>query len=122
TAEGEAPECTAQHVIEACRCDDTDGDGIGDVDYVELIAVDSCSGELTSLGTYLPDLTGPYEPVAPVECPVGGAPSARGVQAHRVELAPGQTWDLSAQVLVQSVTVTAHGGTALITTADGTST
>lgn len=113
-------ECPAQ-VLEQCRCDDTDGDGVGDTDYVELVSVD-CTGALTSLGTYIPDLSGPYTPVSPAECPVEGAPPARGVQAHRVELAPGQTWDLSSQPLVQSVTVTAHGGTGQITTVDGGST
>ncbi|MGO4751738.1 hypothetical protein AB4212_24505, partial [Streptomyces sp. 2MCAF27] len=46
-----ATPCPAQNVIEACRCDDTTGDGTGDVDYVELLAVD-CTGSLTSLGTY----------------------------------------------------------------------
>src|SRR5690606_8497382 len=68
------------------------------------------------------DLSGPYTPVSSVECPVEGAPPATGVQARRVELSPGQSWDLTSQPLAQSVTVTAHGGTGSITTADGTST
>ncbi|WP_328638374.1 hypothetical protein [Streptomyces canus] len=117
--------CPAQNVIEACRCDDTDGDGLPDVGYVELLAVD-CAGALTSLGTFTRDLTGPYTPVAPVDCDAiddeEGAPPAFGVQARRRELAAGQTWDASAWPTLQSVTAVAHGGTGLVTTADGTST
>ncbi|WP_405893706.1 hypothetical protein OG272_15700 [Streptomyces sp. NBC_00104] len=115
--------CLAQNVIEACRCDDTDGDGVGDVDYVELLAVD-CNGALTSLGTYTADLAAPYTPVAPVDCGAGdiGAEPATGVQAHRVQLVTGGTWDASAHPTLRSVTATAHTGTGQITTADGTST
>ncbi|WP_086778054.1 hypothetical protein [Streptomyces griseus] len=110
------------HVVEACRWDDTDGDGIGDVRYVELISVDGCTGALAPVGTYLPDMTGPYEPTAPVDDgPVAGAPAARGVQAHRVLLAAGASWDAAAVPLLQSVSVVAHG-TGQVTTADGPST
>ncbi|MTE20282.1 hypothetical protein F0L17_14420 [Streptomyces sp. TRM43335] len=115
--------CPAQSVIEACRCDDTDGDGAADTEYVELLGVD-CDGVLTSLGTYTPDLSGPYTPVAPVECGTGGgeAPSVAVVQARRVQLDPGAVWDAASVPLLQSVTATAHGGTGTITTADGDST
>ncbi|MFC4060244.1 hypothetical protein ACFOWE_18220 [Planomonospora corallina] len=117
-----APEC-AQHLLQEYRWDDTTGDGLGDTAYVELITVDGCTGDLTSLGTYLPDLSGPYEPVSPAtDCPAEGAPPARGVQARRIELAAGQTWDADAVALLQSVTATAHGGNAQVATADGTST
>ncbi|MFE3378706.1 hypothetical protein [Streptomyces anulatus] len=109
------------HVVEACRWDDTDGDGIGDVRYVELVSVDGCTGALTPVGTYLPDMTGPYEPTAPVDDgPVTGAPAARGVQAHRVLLAAGASWDAATVPLLQSVTVVAHG-TGQVTTVDGPS-
>jgi hypothetical protein len=37
--------------VTACRCDDTDGDGLPDQEYTELLAVD-CDGNLTSVGTY----------------------------------------------------------------------
>ncbi|MFV5995045.1 hypothetical protein ACNPQM_21970 [Streptomyces sp. NPDC056231] len=119
---GETPPpgpCQANTVIEACRCDDTDGDGVSDIDYVELLAVD-CDGSLTSIGTYTPDLSAPYTPVAPVPCETGGAPSATGVQGRRVELAPGETWDAAAWPTLQSVTAVARG-TGTVTTADGTS-
>lgn len=134
--EGEAGHCTAdgaaasavtpcdvQNVIQACRCDDADGDGLADTDYVELIGVD-CEGALTSLGTYLPDLSAPYTPAAPIDCDQvdEGAPPAFGVQAHRVELAPGSTWSAAAFPTLQSVTAIAHAGTGTITTADVTST
>ncbi|MFE4796232.1 hypothetical protein ACFRFL_14215 [Streptomyces sp. NPDC056708] len=121
---GENPQpdpCQANTVIEACRCDDTDGDGVSDTDYVELLAVD-CEGALTSIGTYTPDLSAPYTPVAPVPCETEGAPTATGVQAHRVQVAPGGSWSATTVPLLQAVTMTAHGGTGTVTTQDGTST
>ncbi|MDP4501060.1 hypothetical protein [Nonomuraea turcica] len=116
------PECP-QYLLSECRWDDTDGDGLGDVEYVELIAVNGCTGALASIGTYLPDLSGPYTPIAPTtECPTEGAPAARGVRARRVQLGPGGTWDAATVPLLQSVTATAHGGNAQVTTMDGTTT
>ncbi|MFI6290028.1 hypothetical protein ACIBEJ_00495 [Nonomuraea sp. NPDC050790] len=115
--------CGVQNVLEACRCDDTNGDGLADTDYLELIGVD-CEGITTPLGTFLPDLSAPYEPVAPTSCDAtaDGADPPRGVQARRVQLAPGQSWDAAGVALLQSVTATAHGDNAEVTTADGTST
>ncbi|MER5699489.1 hypothetical protein ACWDBO_48955 [Streptomyces mirabilis] len=117
--------CLAQTVIEACRCDDTDADGLPDVGYVELLAVD-CAGTVTSLGTYTDGLTGPYTPVSPVNCNTlgdeEGAEPAFGAQAHRVELTGAATWTAAAWPTLQSVTAVAHGGTGTITTADGPST
>ncbi|MFJ2205938.1 hypothetical protein [Streptomyces microflavus] len=111
----------AVHVIEKCRCDDVDGDGTGEVGYVELIAVD-CDGELTSLGTYREDLSAPYTPVAPIECEVDGADPVRSIQARRIEIPSGGSWSASSVPLLQAVTATAHTGPAQITTVDGTST
>ncbi|MFD0208934.1 hypothetical protein ACFVH9_07340 [Streptomyces hirsutus] len=117
--------CDVQAVIEACRCDDTDGDGLPDVGYVELLGVD-CDGQLTSLGTYTEGLAEPYTPVSPVGCDAldeeEGADPAFGVQARRAELAAGASWTAAAWPTLQSVTAVAHGGTGTITTADGTST
>ncbi|WP_411092317.1 hypothetical protein [Streptomyces sp. 049-1] len=120
-----ADPCQAQTVIEQCRCDDTDGDGLPDLGYVELLAVD-CQGNLTSLGTYTDGLTAPYTPVAPVDCdttdPDEGADPAFGVQARRLELVPGgDPWDAAAYPTLQSVTAVAHGGLGTITTSDGPS-
>jgi hypothetical protein len=115
-------ECVS-HLLEECRWDDTDGDGVGDTRYVELISVDACSGTLTTVGTYDEDLTGPYTPVSPTAGgPIEGAPPAAAVQAHRTELTLGASWDAADVPLLQSVTATAHGGTGQITTADGAST
>ncbi|WP_328427909.1 hypothetical protein [Streptomyces sp. NBC_00443] len=118
------PDCPAQSVLEQCRCDDADGDGAADTDYVELLAVD-CAGAVTSLGTYLPDYSAPYAPVAPIDCDAGadlGAPPVFGVQAGRVVLDPGESWDGATVPTLQTVTAAASGGTGTITTADGTST
>ncbi|MFF0401739.1 hypothetical protein ACFYSJ_39455 [Streptomyces sp. NPDC005248] len=113
------PECAVSSVLESCRCDDTDGDGIADTDYVELFGVD-CAGVLSSLGTYLPDLSAPYTPVAPVACESGAAPGAVGVQAHRVEVSTGSSWVMPGTG-VQSVTALGFG-TGEITTVDGSTT
>ncbi|MFF5968269.1 hypothetical protein ACFY64_32005 [Streptomyces collinus] len=121
---GTVTPCDAQNVIEACRCDDADGDGVPEVGYVELLAVD-CAGTLSSVGTYLPDYSAPYTPVSPMDCDAGedlGAPPAFGVQAHRVELAAGASWSADAWPTLQSVTAVAHGGAGTVTTVDGTST
>ncbi|MGJ5692793.1 hypothetical protein ACM6RM_06370, partial [Streptomyces pratensis] len=106
-------------VLEECRCDDSDGDGVGDTPYVELIAVYE-DGTLQTVGTYAEDLSGPYEPVSPVPCDqdTEGAEEVRTVQAHRVQLTPGASWSAAWVPTLQSVTLTAHGGTGTIT-ADG---
>ncbi|MYX39030.1 MULTISPECIES: hypothetical protein [unclassified Streptomyces] len=123
TAAGSVTPCDVQNVVQACRCDDTDGDGLADTDYLELLGVD-CDGQLTSLGTYLPDLSAPYTPVAPVDCGQvdEGADPAVGVQAHRIELNAEASWDAASVAALQSVTAVAHGGTGTITTVDGAST
>lgn len=120
---GGATPCMVQSVLERCACDDTDGDGIADTEYTELFGVD-CTGAITPLGTYTPDLSQPYTPIAPADCEGGGpgAPPATGVQARRTELSPGQTWDAASTPTLQSVTAVAHGGNGTVTTADGTTT
>jgi hypothetical protein len=73
TVQGELQQCRpcARQIIERCGCDDTDGDGTGDVRYIELWAIDPCGGEDPALlGTWLDgDFEQPYTPVAPVDCP-----------------------------------------------------
>ncbi|MEZ3180800.1 hypothetical protein KYY02_19530 [Streptomyces pimonensis] len=118
------PPCEAHNLLTACRCDDTTGDGLADTEYVELLAVD-CAGTLTSIGTYTPDLSAPYTPVAPMPCESGSedADPAYGVQAHRIELAPGASWSAATYgPALRSVTAVAHTGPGEITTADGSST
>lgn len=116
-------ECPSRNTLSACRCDDTDGDGVADTGYVELLAVD-CEGVLTSVGTYTEDLSAPYTPVAPVDCDTAdpGPEPVVSVQAHRVQLAPGQSWDAATVAALRSVTLAAHTGDGLITTGDGVST
>jgi hypothetical protein len=121
---GTCPEpCQARNIVSACRCDDTDGDGIADEEYVELLAVD-CAGELTSIGTYTCDLTAPYAPASPVDCATAdpGMEPVVNVRAHRVELAPGAAWDAATVMALRSATATAHTGDGTVTTTDGTTT
>ncbi|MEZ7005831.1 hypothetical protein [Streptomyces sp. AD55] len=118
---GTGTPCMAQSVIEQCRYDDTDGDGVADVTYVELYGV-GCDGAVTPLGAFTEDLSEPYTPVSPVVAEDEAPPTATYVEPHRVELGAGESWDASSVTLLQSVTATAHGGTGQITTAAGTST
>ncbi|CAL9613014.1 hypothetical protein SUDANB1_05667 [Streptomyces sp. enrichment culture] len=117
------PPCPAQNIVQADRCDDTTGDGLADTSYVELLGVD-CTGTPTSLGTYTCDLSAQYTPTAPVDCdapdPVVERPV--GVQAHRVQLGNGQTWQAARYGTLRAVQATARGGAGQITTAEGTST
>ncbi|MGW3510171.1 hypothetical protein [Streptomyces sp. NPDC000994] len=86
---------------------------------------DDCQGQLTSLGTYTEGLTAPYTPVSPVDCGPAddeGADPAFGVQARRVEVTAGQSWDAAAWPTLQSVTAVAHGAEGTVTTSDGPST
>lgn len=117
-------------VLREERCDDTDSDGLPDIWYTELIHVDS-KGALTPLGTYTCDLSGPYEPVAPVDCDpdtAGIAALATGgdgpaqIRAHRVQLTPGGTWSSTGWPLLRAIEASARGGHGEITTADGTTT
>ena len=116
---------TGGGILQADRCDDTNGDGIPDVWYVELLHVDG-TGQLASLGTYTCDLSAPYTPAAPVDCDAaastGDAEPAVRVQARRVELTAGQAWSSSDWPLLRAVEATARTGTGQVTTADGTST
>ncbi|MFJ3274016.1 hypothetical protein [Streptomyces sp. NPDC086776] len=68
------PPC-ARQIVERCGCDDPDGDGIGEVFYTELWAVDPCGGAAPALlGAWVDgDFDQPYTPVVPVDCmPAGG--------------------------------------------------
>lgn len=112
----------AAHVLEACRWDDTDDDGVADTAYVELLSVDPITGELTPIGTYTEDLSAPYTPTSPAPEPDDPGPDPVVViRAGRVDLAPGQTWDAATVAGLQSVTATAWDGPAQVTTEDGPS-
>jgi hypothetical protein len=58
----------------------------------------------------------------PCEDDADGAEPALGVQAHRVQLGVGGSWDAGTVAALQSVTATAHTGTGRITTSDGPTT
>jgi hypothetical protein len=67
-------ETAGRQAVERCGCDDADGDGIGEVRYVELWSVDTTDPdeEPLLLGTWLDgDFTQPYAPANPVDCPAG---------------------------------------------------
>lgn len=114
-------ETCAKTVIERCSCDDTDGDGIGDVQYTELWAVDPCDGAApTLLGTYLDgDLTQPYTPVSPVDCTAAEAlpgPLSTGVRAVTGTAAQNIAGSFPG---VQSVSLTVLSGSVAATMSDG---
>lgn len=113
-------DCTKQ-VVERCGCDDTTGDGLGDVTYTELWAVDPCNGEAPELlGTYLDgDLTQPYTPTAPVECTAADQPP--GPLSTGVRNVTGTAAQDIAGTFpgVQSVSLTVLAGTVNATMSDG---
>ncbi|MFI7467435.1 hypothetical protein [Nonomuraea sp. NPDC049646] len=119
-AAGSSTDC-AKQVVERCGCDDTTGDGIGDVTYTELWAVDPCDGAApTLLGTYLDgDLTQPYTPTAPVECTAAEAlpgPLSTGVRAVTGTAAQNLAGSFPG---LQSVSLTVLAGAVNVTMSDG---
>ncbi|MFF4733340.1 hypothetical protein ACFY3M_50715 [Streptomyces mirabilis] len=120
---GEAGSTTscAKQVVERCGCEDTDGDGIGDVQYTELWAVDPCDGAApTLLGTYLDgDLTQPYTPTAPVDCTAAEllpGPLSTGVRAVTGTAAQNIAGSFPG---LQSVSLTVLAGAVNVTMSDG---
>jgi hypothetical protein len=114
------PECTKQ-VVERCGCDDTNGDGIGDITYTELWAVDPCGGDAPALlGTYENgDLTQPYTPVSPVDCTAAEllpGPLSTGVRAVTGTAAQNIAGTFPG---AQSVTLTVLAGAVNVTMSDG---
>lgn len=116
----DSTECTKQ-VVERCGCDDTDGDGIGDLQYTELWAVDPCDGAApTLLGTYLDgDLTQPYTPVSPVDCTAAellpgplstGVRAVTGTAAQNIASSFPGVQSISLTVLAGAVNVTMSNG------------
>ncbi|MFJ3274018.1 hypothetical protein [Streptomyces sp. NPDC086776] len=122
---GASEEPSGKQILERCGCDDTDGDGIGDVQYTELWAVDPDGADApVLLGTYQDgDLTQPYTPVAPVDCTADADPSTptTPVTVHTggASLAASATAALPASGL-QSVTVTTLTGSTAVVTDSGT--
>lgn len=116
-----APETCARQLLERCGCDDTDGDGLGDVPYTELWAVDPCNGQPpVLLGAYRDgDLAQPYTPTAPAECTAAEllpGPLSTGVRAVTGTAAQ----DLAGVFPgLQSVSLTVLAGAVNATMSDG---
>ncbi|MFI5629216.1 hypothetical protein ACIA8E_07515 [Streptomyces sp. NPDC051664] len=125
-AEEESPGAvpSGKQIIERCGCDDTDGDGVGDVQYTEIWAIDPDGVDAPALlGTYQDgDLTQPYTPVAPVDCTTDGDVSTPTtpvtVHSGGASLAPSTAAALPASGL-QSVTVTTLTGNTVVVTDSG---
>lgn len=126
-AEEESPGSvpSGKQIIERCGCDDTDGDGVGDVQYTEIWAIDPDGVDAPALlGTYQDgDLTQPYTPVAPVDCTTDGDVSTPTtpvpVHSGGANLAASAAATLPTSGL-QSLTVTALTGTTDVVTDSGT--
>jgi hypothetical protein len=112
----------AKQVIERCGCSDEDGDGIGEVLYTELWAIDPCSGDApVLLGTYLDgDPAKPFTPTAPVECTVDedAAPSPLSTGVRAVTGTAAQDL-VAAFPRLQSVSLTVLAGAVDVTMTDG---
>ncbi|MFF1965447.1 hypothetical protein ACFVW5_17900 [Streptomyces sp. NPDC058232] len=124
TDESPGPVPSGKQILERCGCDDADGDGVGDVQYTEIWAVDPDGVDApTLLGTYQDgDLTQPYTPVAPVDCTTDGDVSTPTtpvtVHSGGANLAPSTAAALPASGL-QSVTVTTLTGNTVVVTDSG---
>lgn len=114
----------AKQVIERCGCDDTTGDGLGDVMYTELWAIDPCGTDApVLLGTYEDgDPMRPYTPAAPVECTVEddspgplstGVRAVTGTAAQDIAGAFPGLQSVSLTVLADAVNVTMSDGSAV---------
>lgn len=115
-----ADSCTKQ-VIERCGCSDEDGDGVGEVMYTELWAIDPCGTDApVLLGTYEDgDLTKPFTPTAPVECTVEDTtpgPLSTGVRAVTGTAAQNLAGTFPG---LQSISLTVLSGNVLTTMSDG---
>ncbi|MGY5034372.1 hypothetical protein ACWC9U_26645 [Streptomyces sp. 900116325] len=112
----------AKQVIERCGCSDEDGDGIGEVLYTELWAIDPCGTDApVLLGAYEDgDLTKPFTPAAPVECTVdedaAPTPLSTGVRAVTGTAAQDLAGSLPG---LQSVSLTVLAGAVNVTMTDG---
>lgn len=116
--------CEISDTFTVCKCDDVNDDGTQVASYTEVWAFGCDGGPPTLLYQYQDDPGTPYEPVNPVTCAdlaVSGEQMV-GVQALRMELSPGDTFDLATEPLAQSVTVTAINGQGEVTDANGTTT
>ncbi|MGW2074264.1 hypothetical protein ACWCPK_38510 [Streptomyces sp. NPDC001953] len=118
---GGAENSSGKQILERCGCDDTDGDGVGDVNYTELWAIDPNGVDApVLLGTYQDgDLTQPYTPVAPVDCSTDGDVSTPTtpvtVHSGGANLAASTAAALPASGL-QSLTVTTLTGNTVVVT------
>jgi hypothetical protein len=112
---------SGRQLVERCGCDDPDGDGIGEIRYVELWSVDPEGvGAPLLVGTYEDgDFTLPYAPVSPVDCPAGDS-SAVTVLTGARSVTGTAPQDLAAEFPgLQSVTLIVSSGSVLATLTDG---
>lgn len=122
---GGTADASGLQILERCGCDDTDADGVGDVRYTELWAVDPTGAVAPALlGTYEDgDLTAPYTPVAPVDCTTDGdtGTPTTPVTVHTgaASLGASQAATLPTSGL-QSLTVTTLTGNTVVVTDSGT--
>jgi hypothetical protein len=118
-----APDGCARQILERCGCDITATGEV--VPYTELWAVDPCNGEVpVLLGAYRDgDLTQPYTPVNPGECPASLPDEPEPLFTGVRRLAGDEVVTLSGlHPGLQSATLTVLAGQGTVTTDDGTET
>lgn len=104
---------SGRQIVERCGCSDEDGDGIGEVRYVELWSVDpDGEGDPTLVGTYIDgDFTMPFTPAAPMDCPNDSGATAAPVLTGLVRVTDTNARNLSVDFPgLQSVTLTVIAG------------
>jgi hypothetical protein len=123
TGEVSGTTTSGRQVIERCGCSDEDGDGIGEVRYVELWSVDPDGGGAPLLvGTYIDgDFDQPFTPAAPVDCPGDGSGPGVGTTLTGARSVTGTApQDLATEFPgLQSVTLIVGSGTVQTSMNDG---
>lgn len=126
TPTGESPGelCQVVDTFTTCGCDDLTEESDGEiVCYTNVWGVD-CDGQVSLVHTYRDDPAVAYTPTNPVPCQEVSTPGDPivGVQTQRLQLDPGQAWAATTVPLLQTVTISAHGGEGQVTTEAGVST
>jgi hypothetical protein len=87
-----------------CKCDDADGDGVGEVSYREIISIDA-AGFVRSLATYNRSMTAAYTPVSPIDCSVPGDNMIAAQPRYKVLSGVG-SWVLNTDTAMPTSSVT----------------
>ena len=98
------PDPNFKNALVYTKCVDTNGDGVGDTSYKEIVSI-TPQGLATVIATYNRTLTATYTPIAPVDCSVPGDNLIEVIPGYKLQSGLG-TWTLNADSVVPTVSVT----------------